>query len=39
MDHLFSNNEMTQNQIWSENPHDNIHNIWELPNLEGIFFM
>ena len=28
---------MTQNQFWSENPHDNIHNIWELPNLDDIF--
>ena len=29
---------MTQNLIGSENPHDNIHTIWELPNLDGFFF-
>ena len=29
---------MTQNQIWSEDPHDNaIHKIWEFPNLDGFF--
>ena len=38
MDHLSSNYEMTQNQIWSEDPHDDaIHKVWELPYLDGFY--
>ena len=38
MDHLLSNNEMTQNRIWSEDPRDNAkHRGRELPNLDRFF--